>query len=250
MGLFDKLKDIFSDENDDEPVVKSQMVQVEIGDKNGDVEHDRIIDNAALKKDEVKETKIYFDDKDFDTLSAPKKEKRTYGFKEIKKEAKKEFKASPVISPVYGILDKNYHKEDIQNKPKTKEYVERFGDKVTIDQIRKKAYGTLEDDIEKDLFKSDAFLIEDSEPTMENDLFDELDFNLDGVLDEEVSEEEKEVELDYIVNVAKEKPLLDDLKEEELNEQEADEEPEEEAEEEKDDLFNLIDSMYEKEGDL
>jgi hypothetical protein len=35
------------------------------------------------------------------------------------------FRASPIISPVYGILDKNYHKEDIRNKPKAEEAITR-----------------------------------------------------------------------------------------------------------------------------
>ncbi len=57
---------------------------------------------------------------------------------------KKTFRPSPVISPVYGVLDKNYKKEDIitvkEEKPK----------KVfDVDAIRKKAFGTLEDDIER-----------------------------------------------------------------------------------------------------
>lgn len=57
---------------------------------------------------------------------------------------KKTFRPSPVISPVYGVLDKNYKKEDIitvkEEKPK----------KVfDVDAIRRKAFGTLEEDIEK-----------------------------------------------------------------------------------------------------
>ena len=65
---------------------------------------------------------------------------------EVSEEAggKKSFKPSPVISPVYGVLDKNYKKEDIitvkEEKPKKK---------FDVDAIRKKAFGTLEDDIER-----------------------------------------------------------------------------------------------------
>ena len=35
------------------------------------------------------------------------------------KSEEKKFKPTPIISPVYGILDKNYHKEDIVNKKNT-----------------------------------------------------------------------------------------------------------------------------------
>lgn len=57
---------------------------------------------------------------------------------------KKSFHPSPVISPVYGVLDKNYKKEDIitVKEDKTKK-------KFDVDEIRKKAFGTLEEDIEK-----------------------------------------------------------------------------------------------------
>lgn len=34
----------------------------------------------------------------------------------VVEEPKKVFKPSPIISPVYGVLDKNYHKEDIVTK--------------------------------------------------------------------------------------------------------------------------------------
>lgn len=76
----------------------------------------------------------------------PKQTRKETLKKEVKEESnqKKTFRPSPVISPVYGVLDKNYRKEDIitvkEEKPK----------KVfDVDEIRKKAFGTLEDDIER-----------------------------------------------------------------------------------------------------
>ena len=65
---------------------------------------------------------------------------------EQKKESSslKKFTPSPVISPVYGVLDKNYKKEDIVVKKEEKKTIE-------LDAVRKKAFGTLEDDLEKSL---------------------------------------------------------------------------------------------------
>lgn len=75
---------------------------------------------------------------------------------------KKPFTPSPVISPVYGILDKNYKKEEIVDrqggmkrekvvKPIIKEEsVAPTDADIDIDSVRKKAYGTL-DDIEKEM---------------------------------------------------------------------------------------------------
>jgi hypothetical protein len=239
MGLFNKVKekfgDIFSEEVDDEPV-KAQMIPVEIGTKE-----EPVSDNTALKNEEVKEKKIYFDDKDFETFVKPKEPPKVYGFKEMKKEESKVFKASPVISPVYGVLDKNYHKDDIKHKAQASDYVQRSPKETSIDDIRKKAYGTLEDTLTEELFKVEPFVMEEEQEKVENDMFDDLDFNLDGVLDQE---EEKEFELDYVINIPKEKTLLDELKEEDelknvLEEEKID----------KDDLFDLIDSMYEKDDE-
>jgi hypothetical protein len=239
MGLFDKIKDIFSEEVEDEPV-KKEMVQVEIGAPKEDV---AISENELLRKEEKIKTKIYFDDEDFDTLEKPKEQPRVYGFKEAKKEEPKIFRPSPIISPVYGVLDKNYHKEDIRNKPKTSETVLRNNVQTTIDEIRKKAFGTLEDDIENDLFQLPES--QEIKKEAEEDLFDDLDFNLDGALDEP-KHEKKEFELDYLVNINKSESLLDELKDESKDLEELTKLVDEDKLD-KDDLFNLIDSMYDKE---
>ena len=78
---------------------------------------------------------------------------------------KKPFSPSPVISPVYGILDKNYSKDDIVDKKdgikreiikpinrqeisSTIKVEKKVEEEVTIDSIRRKAYGD-HDDYEK-----------------------------------------------------------------------------------------------------
>lgn len=71
-----------------------------------------------------------------------KREKPVVSQKEDK--TKSGFRPSPVISPVYGVLDKNYKKEDIIS-------VEEEKKKFNVDMARKKAFGTLEEDIEKTL---------------------------------------------------------------------------------------------------
>lgn len=86
---------------------------------------------------------------------------------------KKTFTPSPIISPVYGILDKNYTKDDIVDKKGgmkrekvvkpivkkekeeeiTIEQAEAAVIEVDIDSVRKKAYGSLSE-LEKDLTKT------------------------------------------------------------------------------------------------
>ena len=62
----------------------------------------------------------------------------------IEKEQKPKFKASPVISPVYGILDKNYTKEEVKEKKEDKRDIKRSFKKVDFETVRKKAFGNLE----------------------------------------------------------------------------------------------------------
>jgi hypothetical protein len=136
----------------------------------------------------------------------PKKVAELYPKKEEVKE-KPKFKPTPVISPVYGVLDKNYHKEDIvsRNEVRTNR-IEKSVPESSIDAIRNKAYGTLEDDLEITLFGRQEKVAENKEE--EIDMFDELmDNNND---DDKFGDTEK----------------IDSS-----------------------DLFNLIDSMYEKEDD-
>lgn len=238
MGLFksaaEKLKDIFSEEVEELPI-KKEMTKVEISTPVD--EKEIFVDGSTIRTEEKAKEPIYFDDKDFDTLTPVKeKSKFSYGFKETKKEEVKIFHPSPIISPVYGILDKNYHKEDIKSRNSVeKEYVSTS---ISIDDVRKKAFGTLEDDIETDLLNTHPVEIKETKNEVENDLFDDLDFNLDGVLDNEPRHAKVEDEIAYVVEIPKTEDIMNDLKEETL------EEPV--KEESKDDLFDLIDSMYDK----
>ena len=148
--------------------------------------------NAEKKEEEIspvvkQPAPIFFDDNDFETLEKPKVEPKVEEVKPTlktdaykgapKKEEKKAFVPSPIISPVYGVLDKNYHKEDITSRnDRDNEYTLSSKD-MTIDDVRRKAYGTLEDDLENTLFGKNSILFSDikEEPKEEIDIFDELD---------------------------------------------------------------------------
>lgn len=216
MGLMDKIRDIFTEEVD-EPVeepIKKEVIQVEIPAPQQKEETEV---KEEIKKEE-KPAPIFFDDNDFAGLEPPKKiNKSTQKINnpyertkktEEKKEEKKVFKPTPIISPVYGVLDKNYHKEDIKTKNNSSNNTYYNHKEVSIDEIRKKAYGTLEDELEITLFgeseKVDVEL-EKTKNEQEIDMFDELMDNKEQV---------------------RENGQIDDS-----------------------DLFNLIDSMYEKEDD-
>lgn len=215
MGILDKFKNLFIE--DEEPI-KSEVIQVEIPSpvkEEKKVEVD-VADTAVVKNQEKVTTPIFFDDDYFKELEQPKqqpkREVKSSYLKEPKKEEKKHFKPTPIISPIYGVLDKNYNKEDITTKKERNLY--HTNNDITIDEVRNKAFGTLEDDLEDTLFGKNSILfnneIEDS-----TDLFDEL---TEDVTEDVVIKEEIDI-------------VEDDIEERGITESE---------------LFDLIDSMYEK----
>lgn len=96
----------------------------------------------AVEKEKIKEKKEK-------TVETPKTS-TLYPKKEVPKE-KPKFKASPVISPVYGILDKNYKKEEVTVKEDNEVAMKRPSKKVDFETVRKKAFGNLTDDLRDSL---------------------------------------------------------------------------------------------------
>ena len=80
----------------------------------------------------------------------PKKVSELYQKKEEER-IKPKFKASPVISPVYGVLDKNYTKEEVKEKTDDNNTMKRPSKKVDFETVRKKAFGNLADEIKDNL---------------------------------------------------------------------------------------------------
>lgn len=182
------------------------------------------------------------------------------------KEEHKSFTPSPIISPVYGVLNENYKKEDIVTKEESRKANSRSP--LDLDSVRRKAYGTLEDEIEISLNKS-------AEEAPKKEVYEELDpLEEDGISisdllvdKEEVPEEAKEEVADF--ETRKEEFIEEPLEEEEsgsleddilaeikqerqipLRKEKAKEVAVNENESSKEeDLFDLIDSLYEGKGE-
>ena len=81
MGLLDKMKNLFTEEVEDEPV-KSEVIQVEIPapvkkqETFEEVKKDIVSDSDVIKKEE-KSAPIFFDDEYFRELEQPKVIKRS-----------------------------------------------------------------------------------------------------------------------------------------------------------------------------
>ncbi len=158
--------------------------------------------------------------------------------KPVEVEQPKVFKPSPVISPIYGILDKDYRKEEIVAKSKEKDRVVASNDSATTyDSVRKKAYGTLEDDLEDTLNTMNKLSTNTIKESI-NDINDAVDA---------INTKANKIE-NYISKVEEQTPdvsigeLEDKVKEtiDVSNDTVSDSTLEH-------DLFNLIDSMYDKE---
>lgn len=79
-------------------------------------------------------------------VSEPEVKLRDYGAYE-KKEERGYFRPSPIISPIYGILDKNYRKEDVISKKDVHVASSYSRKRVNIDEVRNKAYGLSNEDM-------------------------------------------------------------------------------------------------------
>lgn len=268
MGLFSKVKSILFDEDNTQiPMITKEEEEV--------IETPEKIKEKEIVKEEVKEfTKepvfeeppkkkefdfpIVFDEDEFETRSSRKSNVLTYEKEEKKIEHKryessvfkpksvmteeeKKFKPTPVISPVFGIVDKDIDKDEYF-KDQEKTQIKRADKTIDVDSIRNKAYGQTE--LPKEKF-FDKELQEDKTIGDLMSLEEEVDVPEIPIIEEEKPLVKPKEEL--IVDEPKEEiedPLkvLDEMEKDlsSFNKEEHDENDTVET-----DLFNLIDSMYE-----
>ena len=155
----------------------------------------------------------------------------------------KVFKPSPIISPIYGILDKDYKKEEIKtrnvasnNKPSNIKI-------TSYDVVRRKAYGTLEDDLEDTLNSMESI----SEEVVNNNM--NVSQNIDKVakIEDLINQiDDVSYELDKSMSIGEIEDTIS-LNKFELEEEQNDKTITDSSLEH--DLFNLIDSMYDDRED-
>ena len=168
----------------------------------------------------------------------PEREIKDYSSYLKTKEEKKQFKPTPIISPVYGVLDQNYKKEDLIVKEEIKRKPSNKA-KLDLDEIRKKAYGS-EIELPEEVVEV--------EETKEIEIIEDEDIFIDP--NRTIGEliEEESIILNNLDNTKEEElpqvELSDLIKEKEDIEKKLDSKIEEDEDET--DLFSLIDSMYEE----
>ena len=263
MGFMDKIKNMFTEEEEVEEPIKKEVIQVEIPSPLNKTEEketmqpkqiiEEIKEEKIIEQEPKKEEKfifpVYFDDDDFQVIEKKEEKKYTeikktyepkkyyeekkvtpkpisesYKGNKVVEEEKKTFRPTPIISPVYGVLDKNYTKEDITVKK-----VEPIKKTSDIDLIRNKAYGTLEDEIvdsidyEKETTHTNNDMEEYHKKMNEVDFEDIEEKNVDTSLDELESKLSSDDEIKPKYSRTRKKA------QEDLNESE---------------LFDMIDTMY------
>ena len=312
MGLFDKLKNVFFEEEyvEVEEPIKKEKVTVAKKIENPEIKEIKKIKEEIkpkVEKEPASEEKkefpkqpehdfkfpMDFDDKDFEV-----EEKKVIPPKEVvveaesvyvrdkvmyeepivdyhntnyqglyegseKKDKKVGFSPSPIISPIYGILDKNYKKEQIVTKKEIRLSV--TPKKVDLDYVREKAYGDLANDItasiheevksnnDKKVNNDDLLydLSEEDSPAVKvvtvgdaeeyfNDLG--LEYNVDYKVEQE-KRDDKEKSKENITRRTQKKHDID-IKDE-YDSDNSDVTVENKKDDDDCNLFDLIDSMYE-----
>ena len=271
MGLLDKVKNILFDEEEVEiPEIKREPK------KKKEVEEDSIKELKIPEEDfsdrEYKSESTFTFPIDFEDEEPVKIEEQIEEVRQpepIKKEReirdytdflnrrneKKRFKPTPIISPVYGVLDQNYRKEDVIVK-------ESNNSDITLDEVRKKAYGSLEEELEQNLTTTKEIKVVKTkkvkvDPVISEDNVVEEPIDKMKTIGELIEEDAKEIEIPEIESITKEdneynndEAISDDTKDvEELLSSEEETKENVEIDDDEADLFSLIDSMYEEKGE-
>lgn len=282
MKLLDKIKSTFFEEEYVEVEEKEhkEVKKVEPVIKDiEDIKEEVYETNDPLKEENVedikKRTKLsYFDESDFldDAVKEDIKEeeeivdeKKIYGedpvslYASLKmdgvytkdssyNETKPRFQPTPIISPIYGILDKNYKKEEvIDRKDKPSSYVSRKN--ADLDSIRKKAYGDVSifDNNQKEERENEI-----KDEPMVYDMIEENDTPIaPKVTISDAEEYYKDLGLEYNVDYKdgpyeKASGRRSKNTEVKINNNNI---PDEDIDNTKDNLFDIVDSIYNEEGD-
>ncbi len=299
MGLMNKLnkmKSFLLDEVDEDEKPKKSIIKMPKKESKHEVKKEIIDDDSKTKEmeefdfEDISE-KVIDDDVETEVKSRVVKNEKEFEFPEFndddfmvsskkpepiipikieepkptlyqgrKKEDSKKFKPTPMISPVYGLLDDEGNKVD---KEETSEILANTKDDTTLDEVRRKAYGEVEDTMNNLSKKT----IEEAERDMEKE---EREVELSRT---KVKTKIKEVEAQKIEKKEEEPPYdedddmilpnvnfteIDVDKEREKSHTKSEKKALEEKVSEEDDdedtmeqdLFNLIDSMHtEKENE-
>ena len=248
-------------ESVEQPVIENERRFTNFDDKDFEMEERYVEEEKPVEEEVVEEPKeepVLYHERRID-----REPLYDYSVAEVRKEpyenteSKKGFQRSPIISPVYGILDKNYRKEEIVTKKEIR--LTTNNQKADLDLVREKAYGDLANDITESIHEDiiDNITEESSEEEPKDnllyDLSEDASPSVKNVTVGDAEEYFNDLGLEYNVDYKVEKDESSIKNEDIEEEKEAEEESTpkrstktdtEEKKEEDDDLFDLIDAMY------
>jgi len=299
MGVFDKIKNIFFEEEYveveeevkkpkqkvepkkekvtvakkiDLPEIKKERVKPEPKEMDEEIEEDKEeVQEPEVKQENKFKFPMTFEEEDFKQdevvvekekplpkVEQKKEEKPKYIYENERvplyegREEKKEkpaFKPTPIISPIYGILDKNYKKDEIVTK-KPIILSSSSSRKMDLDRVREKAYGDLASDITASMQEEKVEEANEEVDEKENTFYD-LNIGSPAVERVTVGDAEEyfndlglEYNVDYKDNSIERATGRRTAKLEE-KEDEDDKETKDESVSLENNLFDLIESMYE-----
>ncbi|MBR4830828.1 MAG: hypothetical protein IKZ96_03580 [Bacilli bacterium] len=263
MGFLDKVKDFFYEDEDgtndvvikpDKPkkenpfkirekkeeIVKREPVEEKT--QRIDIEYEEEKTNSDLSERELFRSERTFnfpvdvDDEEEETSSGFTEQEKDEYFgptsrlrfdepvrKESSEELKTRFRPSPVISPVYGILDKDYNVDDVEeiNKGDDHSLNKKISD---YDTVRNKAYKEMDEELEKTLNERKSIF-----------------YNLD--------EKEEDVPISYGEENAEAKEVEIPETRVKKNKKVVEESESDEVKADTNELFNLLDNMESDEYD-
>lgn len=218
MKFLDKIKDLFTDEEEEVEereveVVEDQNHQLPTFMRNKIEEEKR---EEEKKKESIPESSILTSDREIvrtrnqNNFSFPidmdeetpsqfnnsyssqnvllKEREKSVSELYTKKEEPKprKFKPTPVISPVYGVLDKNYTKDEVKVQDTSSYEIQRPSRKIDFETVRNKAFGNLTDDIKNNLCEN-CELYQEVKITKNADQLAKKDNLLSNMIDDDVS---------------------------------------------------------------
>lgn len=268
MKLFEKIKNILFDEEEVElPVIKKEEPKEYVAPKPREEiiepKHESRGVEEEINERELFESKQTFNFPAFLDEEKPKekeedlrrtrnlnildyeklkRKEKTAILRKPEEEEHKQFKPTPVISPVYGVVNKNYDKVTKVATEETVKKTIKGNGSVDVEEVRNKAFGTLEDQIVRTLDKPVKDFYKEETKPIEELLINDLDEEEQRANDDIITESRVKNNQDKL-------DLLDEIEEELDN---VKKEPEKQIPVDdtiESDLFKLIDSMYENKED-
>ncbi len=211
MKLFKKMKDILFEEEEVEIPVKEEPKLAEV--KEEVVEKETTFSFPKFDENDFQEELLFRNSYVEEETKTKKEIRETYKdhvrYERVEVVEKKKFKPTPIISPVYGVLNKDYTPDDIKNKDEV--------EKLKVEDVRKKAFEPAKEEPKKEEVKKEKPAEKISQEKKQEKVK-----TIDQLLDEA-----EDIKIDY-------KEEIENFDNPDTLEN---------------DLFDLIDSMYDKKED-